>query len=406
MKKYSLFLLFVLFLSGSAMTQDAVSILKKAEAFCKTIQWGSYEMDVTFKGLMSTDTTVTKYDCKYSKLESDSISPASFRVERHWEKKLSHTYIYSGEDFIYLFARDSTGNILSKELWPAEVKKAIKEADLFRPLTARSKPLFFSGEDFTDTTNLFINEKDEKIKGRDCYHIRIINKEKSNTSGFAVKQVVFDFWIIKDNYLPIQYATTIDMMNGNMPMQQYALYTLKTYSINWPDTKKKYDITDAPAYYRLKNYEPYQRKEQLVNGTTAPALSGKNIDGKKISLDDYKGKVVLIDFFYMACAPCILSFPHIKAIYRKYADSGVVVLGVNPVDKKEAQLRSFLKKYEMPYPVIFPEDDTTTKNYIIQGYPCFYLVDKKGNIAFSLPGFGQGVEVLIEENIRKLIREE
>jgi len=363
-------------------------------------------MDVTFKGLMSTDTTVTKYDCKYSKLESDSISPASFRVERHWEKKLSHTYIYSGEDFIYLFARDSTGNILSKELWPAEVKKAIKEADLFRPLTARSKPLFFSGEDFTDTTNLFITEKDEKIKGRDCYHIRIINKEKSNTSGFAVKQVVFDFWIIKDNYLPIQYATTIDMMNGNMPMQQYALYTLKTYSINWPDTKKKYDITDAPAYYRLKNYEPYQRKEQLVNGTTAPALSGKNIDGKKISLADYKGKVVLIDFFYMACAPCILSFPHIKAIYRKYADSGVVVLGVNPVDKKEAQLRSFLKKYEMPYPVIFPEDDTTTKNYIIQGYPCFYLVDKKGNIAFSLPGFGQGVEVLIEENIRKLIREE
>lgn len=245
------------------MTQDAVSILKKAEAFCKTIQWGSYEMDVTFKGLMSTDTTVTKYDCKYSKLESDSISPASFRVERHWEKKLSHTYIYSGEDFIYLFARDSTGNILSKELWPAEVKKAIKEADLFRPLTARSKPLFFSGEDFTDTANLFITEKDEKIKGRDCYHIRIINKEKSNTSGFAVKQVVFDFWIIKDNYLPIQYATTIDMMNGNMPMQQYALYTLKTYSINWPDTKKKYDITDAPAYYRLKNYEPYQRKEQL-----------------------------------------------------------------------------------------------------------------------------------------------
>jgi peroxiredoxin/phage anti-repressor protein len=405
MKKYSLIFLIFSFFFQSAMAQDAVSILKKAEEFCKTIQWGSYEMDVTFKGLMSTDTTVTKYDCKYSKLEADSISPASFRVERHWQKKLSHTYIYSGEDFIYLFARDSTGDILSKELWPAEVKKAIKEANLFRPLTARSKPVFFSGEDFTDTANLFIAEKDEKINGRDCYHIRIINKEKSNTSGFAVNQVTFDLWITKDYYLPIQYATTIDMMNGNMPMQQYALYTLKTFSINWPDNKKKYDITDAPAYYRLKNYEPYQRKEQLINGSTAPALSGKNIDGKKISLDDYKGKVVLIDFFYMACAPCILSFPHIKAIYRKYADSGVVVLGVNPVDKKEAQVRSFLKKYEIPYPVIFPDDELITKNYIIQGYPCFYLVDKKGKIAFSLPGYGQGVEALIEENIRKLIQE-
>ncbi|MBK6828744.1 MAG: TlpA family protein disulfide reductase [Chitinophagaceae bacterium] len=218
--------------------------------------------------------------------------------------------------------------------------------------------------------------------------------------------MVFDFWIIKDNFLPIQYATTIDMMNGNMPMQQFAQYTLKTYSINWPDIKKKYDITDAPPYYRLKNYEPYQRKDQLPNGTAAPALSGKNIDGKKISLDDYKGKVVLIDFFYMACAPCILSFPHIKEIYHKYADSGVVVLGVNPVDKKEAQLRSFLKKYEISYPVILPDEDITTKNYVVQGYPCFYLVDKKGKIAFSLPGFGQGVEVLIEENIRKLIREE
>ena len=405
MKKYSLILLIFSFFFQSAMAQDAVSILKKAEEFCKTIQWGSYEMDVTFKGLMSTDTTVTKYDCKYSKLEADSISPASFRVERHWQKKLSHTYIYSGEDFISLFARDSTGDILSKELWPAEVKKAIKEANLFRPLTARSKPVFFSGEDFTDSANLFITEKDEKINGRDCYHIRIINKEKSNTSGFAINQVTFDLWIIKDYYLPIQYATTIEMMNGNMPMQQYALYTLKTFSINWPDTKKKYDITDAPAYYRLKNYEPYQRKEQLINGTTAPALSGKNIDGKKISLDDYKGKVVLIDFFYMACAPCILSFPHIKAIYRKYADSGVVVLGVNPVDKKEAQVRAFLKKYEIPYPVIFPDDDLITKNYIIQGYPCFYLVNKKGNIDFSLPGYGQGIEALIEENIRKLIQE-
>lgn len=114
---------------------------------------------------------------------------------------------------------------------------------------------------------------------------------------------------------------------------------------------------------------------------------------------------VLIDFFYMACAPCILSFPHIKEIYRKYADSAVVVPGVNPVDKKEAPLRSFLKKYEIPYPVIFPEDDLTTKNYVVQGYPCFYLVDKKGKITFSLPGYGKGVKVLIEENIQKLLRE-
>lgn len=401
MKKY-LFIVLVL-TNVQCIAQDAIAILKKTEAYCKTIQNGTYEMDVFLKGLMSQDTTITKYNSKFIKLKEDSLSPVSFYSERIWKGKLAHIYIYNGDEFISMFTFDSSGTIMSKQKYSNEIKGQIKSADLFRPLVARKKQFFIDEEDYLDTSFTFIKLQNEVVNNISCYHIKVINKGESNAMGLTVNQVVFEFWIKEDDYFPIQYATTIDMMNGNIPMQQYTKLLLTKYNVNDVITKKTYDINDAPPYFRLKNYEPYQRKEQLANGTNAPSLKGKTVFGEKINLKDYKGKVVLIDFFYMACAPCILSFPHIKDIYNKYKDNGFVVIGVNPVDKKKDQFKDFLQKYNIQYPVILLDDAEMIKSFIIQGYPCFYLIDKEGKIAFSLPGFGQGVEKLIEENIKKLL---
>ena len=120
-------------------------------------------------------------------------------------------------------------------------------------------------------------------------------------------------------------------------------------------------------------------------GQQAPAFSlpGK---GANVSLDDYKGKYVYVDFWASWCAPCKRSFPWMSDLQRRYADRELVVVAIN-VDANRADAERFLASTPAAFTVAFDPSGETPRNYAIKGMPSSVLVDPSGKIVFKHAGF-------------------
>jgi thiol-disulfide isomerase/thioredoxin len=157
-------------------------------------------------------------------------------------------------------------------------------------------------------------------------------------------------------------------------------------------------LKSIPDYFKIKDYVPYKSPDPLAKNTIAPNWQLISLSGERISLADLKGKLVLIDFFYKGCYPCILAFPSLQALYEKYKDKGLLLLGIDPYDKKEDDIESFLAKHGVTYTVLLGGKDVAN-DYQVSSYPTIYIVDKNGKIIFTQVGYGKGIETILEKVI-------
>lgn len=120
----------------------------------------------------------------------------------------------------------------------------------------------------------------------------------------------------------------------------------------------------------------------------APSFSVSNLKGGQLSLDDYKGKVVLINFWATWCAPCKEEIPDFIEVYNDLSDKGFVVLGI-ALDEKDL-VSEFAKKLNISYPVGYGEDDVAKVNEsygnTLGALPYNVILDKQHNIVYTQPG--------------------
>ena len=127
----------------------------------------------------------------------------------------------------------------------------------------------------------------------------------------------------------------------------------------------------------------------LANGTPAPDFTAQDKDGKPVHLSDYKGKIVVLDFWATWCGICMFEMPQMKTLGSKYADKNVVVLAVNVLDAPSAFQTWILKRPEYT-PVIFaidPGQIHIAALYHISGLPTQYIIGADGKIVISIVGF-------------------
>ncbi|GJQ30091.1 MAG: hypothetical protein HBSAPP03_19750 [Phycisphaerae bacterium] len=138
--------------------------------------------------------------------------------------------------------------------------------------------------------------------------------------------------------------------------------------------------------------------QPLKVGDAAPAWELKDASGKTVSLADFKGKVVVLDFWGTWCVWCVKAMPAIEAVHKKYADRGVVVLGMNTENDPDADPAGFMKRNNFTYGLVL-NAEKITKAYKVLGYPQLYVVGPDGTIV----GVEQGYSPDLEEKLSKII---
>lgn len=126
----------------------------------------------------------------------------------------------------------------------------------------------------------------------------------------------------------------------------------------------------------------------LAIGKTAPEIEGEDIDGKKFKLSDYRGKVVLVDFWGHWCGPCRAAYPHNRELIKRLEDKPFVLIGVNS-DRDKETIKKAMEKEENSWRYWFDGGSTggpIAKQYNVQGWPTFYLLDHKGVIRLRSVG--------------------
>ncbi len=124
------------------------------------------------------------------------------------------------------------------------------------------------------------------------------------------------------------------------------------------------------------------------NHQTAPSdISFKIIDGRKLSLEQYRGKPVLIDFWSTNCASCLKELPDLIALYNKFSHEGFEIIGVAmPYDRPDLILQS-AEKHKIPYPVSLDIDGEIAQAFGgIQVTPTHFLISPDGNIVDHIIG--------------------
>lgn len=121
-------------------------------------------------------------------------------------------------------------------------------------------------------------------------------------------------------------------------------------------------------------------------GNRAPDFALEALDGTKVSLQDHRGKVVLINFWATWCPPCRDEIPDIKAAFEAHQDDGFMVLGVNVAEARET-VAPFVETYEMSYPVLMDESGRLTQMYRAIRLPMSVIVDQAGVIQVRHTGF-------------------
>lgn len=132
-------------------------------------------------------------------------------------------------------------------------------------------------------------------------------------------------------------------------------------------------------------------------------------DGKTVSLADFKGKVVMADFWGTWCAPCVKEIPHLIELSKKYQDKGLQVVGLTfervPPEEVRIKVEDFVKEKKIPYPCLLGNDKVMEQVKDFEGFPTTLFIDRTGKVRARVQGFDPEMVQELDELLQILLAE-
>ena len=138
----------------------------------------------------------------------------------------------------------------------------------------------------------------------------------------------------------------------------------------------------------------------------APDFSLKDVNGDTVTLSQFRGRIVVVDFWATWCPPCRMSIPELTELQKEFGNQGLVIIGISLDDPKQASdlfLKAFMEKFKMNYRVL-RYDMAVMKNYFgsnSPAIPTMFLIDQEGKIREKIVGYRQGT---LEKSLKKLLK--
>ena len=139
-------------------------------------------------------------------------------------------------------------------------------------------------------------------------------------------------------------------------------------------------------------------------GAAAPDFTLPDASGKQISLSDFEGQVVLINFWASWCGPCREEMPLLDELAQRYEPLGFTMLGVN-VEEDSTLADKFLAGTPVNFPILYDRENSVSKKYDVIAMPSTVIVGRGGNIRYIHHGYESGNEHDYQDQIRALVRE-
>lgn len=379
MKKGFVIVFLVLF-SFSLSAQSVKEICIGVNEYAKKLHSAYYEAKVTFNN--GEDTLSYFHKVSFQKNKYKNKIFAKFNTQIYSGGELIKQVFCDNNQFTFVDFYENIAEQYEKE----DYKIFISQLDTnLIPAFVFNKPVF----------NLKAIEKgDVQItRGKDTiindFEVFCLNEVSANKT----------FFIRKQDFLPIAQRTDSFFLTLTRIDENAAYH----------DSRFVFDDKNTGIHLRYKSLSALKKqwKEQEINQSSFAYNSGAlnfkvtDLQERIFELEQNKGKVIALVFFYNNCSPCIPMLDDLQEIYSQFKDRGVEVVALNPVDTKmeKEQMLSFVKDHNINYYVAQIPKYTVEEMYLVRYFPTIFIIDKKGRVVFS----HQGYNTLFKDKISKVI---
>lgn len=157
--------------------------------------------------------------------------------------------------------------------------------------------------------------------------------------------------------------------------------------------------TEQEKSQMIKMTESMESRSELV-GKKAAAFSGTDMQGVSHSLESLKGKVIVINCWFVECKPCVMEMPELNTLVEKYKHKEVVFLGLAVNDKRK--IEQFLQSKKFHYTII-PDAQDAISAFGVKSFPTHIIIDKASTVVFSTSGLGPTTIADLEKTIQSLL---
>ncbi|MDR3697908.1 TlpA disulfide reductase family protein [Mucilaginibacter sp.] len=365
-----------------------VSLVQKTIDKLESYKNFSYKSVGKKKELFTSDTVKEHHNALFLKAVADKNFGYLFNVETTNDNdKLTYSDLYNGQNLIRINRGDSTF--------------AMQDIQAFNFQSTLLGCLKWIQGRLEKRSSEIIKTQDTIINAVDTYHLiadvydTIINKEHTYTYVHLLIDKLSglpDCIIIKSRNT--NYG---DGVSNYYSETQYLDYMVNRNNIDIPSMT----IPDGLHPPKAQPVLPKEQTDLLAFGNIAPDWLLYDAEDKRMSLSQIKGKVILLDFFFIGCEGCMESLKPLNGLHEKYKNQNVAMVSMTFRDSKKS-VTEFKKNYNIKYPIYLNAGDVV-KSYHVGSYPTLYFIDKEGKIANVMVGYSDDFEEKVISIINKLL---
>ncbi len=370
--------------SSPRIDQDAQDLLEKVEQTYQTTD--AFRLDATITTELSSGSRNRTIEIPLTYAAS---SPGKMRLEvKHQRANVtlvsngSTTWTYLAADHQYTRKNASTlqEGSSSQNASPTDqqfLSLARSLTDTYAEVTQNLESASIAGQ-----PEISINGKTI-----DTYHVKTTYKGDLKSERPDANVFPTQYWIDAETHWVVKqidaYKLPSQRAEDSVKVQETTV--INNYELNPSFEEETFAFQAPDGAERVENLSFGGVGSSSMEGQQAASFSLPNLSGEMVQLSDFKGKIVLLDFWATWCAPCRRAHPGLQELHEEFRDQGLVILGIN--NETEQKARSYMKENGYTFPTLMDPDDAVAAKYGVSAIPYYFVIDREGVISSEIIGY-------------------